>query len=610
MAYIFPPDEADWGSKESKVARFLHQHLNDEFYIFLNFKYFDAKKDVSREGDLLILCNEGFLVIEIKENLEFYDGRFVQKANPPRVVQPVEQAEDSLQGFLDLISEDLGININKIYKNTGVISWGSKVNLENLTSFHVQENRGFVKSLKELEDSSRNLGGILKNYIYKGDGGKKSFNTNDMEKIIDFCSGRVQKRSYEEEIERLSEIEDDKKKAFYEKYIRTEIFGEDSYQIIEGTSGSGKTTLAKQVAEHHSNAGRSVCIIYRNLGIAREVRDELQEINSDVEVFSIHPFIFHEVRDFQEQIESSNLVSRLTKKFKNSRIVLEVLDEFKKNDWNIYNPSAEYFDKYEFGEKEFYRNICFEALDELNSSYLINKYDTIIIDEAQTFAKEHVASISKMLSGKKPSLFLFADTFQFLNFGFEESYEPPREINGIRVNKQAPLLENYRTSNVVTNFMNLMAGSNLEMNQVDGKLYGPIKARGNQWVEKIEEAVETLREDFDDRDIVVLSPVKEFIGEKFEELTQRKLFGINFILDLYDRDYVDQEEILFSSVRRFTGRQSKAVILLLPSKRELDKDIFDNYGPLAFIGAGRTQHSLYIIHSPGVDKELKFQKLD
>ena len=214
-----------------------------------------------------------------------------------------------------------------------------------------------------------------------------------------------------------------------------------------------------------------------------------------------------------------------------------------------------------------------------------------------------------MLSGKKPSLFLFADTFQFLNFGFEEFYEPPSEINGIRVNKQAPLLENYRTSNVVTNFMNLMAGSNLEMNQVDGKLYGPIKARGNQWVEKIEEAVETLREDFDDRDIVVLSPVKEFIGEKFEELTQRKLFGINFILDLYDRDYVDQEEILFSSVRRFTGRQSKAVILLLPSKRELDKDIFDNYGQLAFIGAGRTQHSLYIIHSPGVDKELKLQKL-
>ena len=141
----------------------MSHNLINYLNIFLNFKYFDAKKDVSREGDLLILCNEGFLVIEIKENLEFYDGRFVQKANPPRVVQPVEQAEDSLQGFLDLISEDLCININKIYKNTGVISWGSKVNLENLTSFHVQENRGFVKSLKELEDSSRNLGGILKN---------------------------------------------------------------------------------------------------------------------------------------------------------------------------------------------------------------------------------------------------------------------------------------------------------------------------------------------------------------------------------------------------------------------------------------------------------------
>ena len=65
MANIFPPEEADWGSKEAKVARFLNEYLDDDFFLFLNFKYLDNVKGVSREGDVLVLCNEGFLVIEI-----------------------------------------------------------------------------------------------------------------------------------------------------------------------------------------------------------------------------------------------------------------------------------------------------------------------------------------------------------------------------------------------------------------------------------------------------------------------------------------------------------------------------------------------------------------
>ena len=623
MANIFPPEEADWGSKEAKVARFLNEYLDDDFYLFLNFKYLDNVKGVSREGDVLVLCNEGFLVIEIKENLRFYERRFLKDCECRRdktcrdcngkgvkTVQPVKQAEDSLQGFLNQISSDVGLNINKVHKNTGVITWGKKVNLDNLTSFDVSESRGFVRSLGDLEVKSKNLGPTLKQYIYGGDGGDRSFSKKEFETIVEFCSGRVEKRSYEDEITRLSQVDDEKKKVFYERYIKTDIFGEDSYQIIEGTSGSGKTTLAKQVAEHHSRAGRSVCIIYRNLGIATEVRNEFKQKELDIEVFTIHPFIFEELRANELKITSNNLLSKFTKKFKNSRTVLDVLENLKENEQNLYNPLPGSFDMFEFTEKEFYRSICFDALDELNGAQLIEEFDTIILDEAQTFSSDQVSSISNMLSDRKPSLFLFADTFQFLDFGFEETYEPPKEINGRRVNKQAPLLENYRTSNVVTNFMNVMAGTKLEMNEVEGRLYGPVKAKGNQWLEKIEEAVTILREGFEDNEIVVLSPEREFIAQKFEELKQTKLFGINFILDLYDKSYVDQEEILFSSVRRFTGRQSKAVILLLPNKRELEKDIFENYEELAFIGAGRTQHSLYIIHSPGIDKELNFHLLD
>ena len=59
---------------------------------------------------------------------------------------------------MNQISSDVGLNINKVHKNTGVITWGKKVNLDNLTSFDVSESRGFVRSLGDLEVKSKNLG--------------------------------------------------------------------------------------------------------------------------------------------------------------------------------------------------------------------------------------------------------------------------------------------------------------------------------------------------------------------------------------------------------------------------------------------------------------------
>ena len=338
MANIFPPEEADWGSKEAKVARFLNEYLDDDFYLFLNFKYLDNVKGVSREGDVLVLCNEGFLVIEIKENLRFYERRFLKDCECRRdktCRDCKEGGQDcttsqASRGLFTGILESNFVGCGIEYQQSAQKYWcdymGKKVNLDNLTSFDVSESRGFVRSLGDLEVKSKNLGPTLKQYIYGGDGGDRSFTKKDFETIVEFCSGRVEKRSYEDEITRLSKVDDEKKKVFYERYIKTDIFGEDSYQIIEGTSGSGKTTLAKQVAEHHSRAGRSVCIIYRNLGIATEVRNEFKQKELDIEVFTIHPFIFEELRANELKITSNNLLSKFTKKFKNSRTVLDVLE--------------------------------------------------------------------------------------------------------------------------------------------------------------------------------------------------------------------------------------------------------------------------------------------
>jgi len=39
------------------------------------------------------------------------------------------------------------------------------------------------------------------------------------------------------------------------------------------------------------------------------------------------------------------------------------------------------------------------------------------------------------------------------------------------------------------------------------------------------------------------------------------------------------------------------------------EEIALNYSQLAFIGAGRAEHTLWVIHSPGIDNKLNFDEL-
>ena len=276
-------------------------------------------------------------------------------------------------------------------------------------------------------------------------------------------------------------------------------------KYIEGTSGSGKTTLAKEVAKKHTLLNRSTCMIYRNLNIATQVRNEFSTQGVEVDVFGLHPFIFDTVRNYDVTGE-------------NVSIVLDVIATIKELGENLYNPSKEVFiNNFSFTENEFFSNICIKALEEISQSEEFDKFDTIIIDEAQLFLPEQILAIKSLLSKDEPSMFLFADTFQFVNFGESEevSWRPPD--SGVKFRALPKLLRNYRTSNSVTKFMNNMAGTQLQMLDVEGQLYGPVKARSSEWVSKLEEAVEKLSEYFDPNEIVVLSPSRNFIETKFKE---------------------------------------------------------------------------------------------
>ena len=136
---------------------------------------------------------------------------------------------------------------------------------------------------------------------------------------------------------------------------------------------------------------------------------------------------------------------------------MDVIATIKELGENLYNPSKEVFiNNFSFTENEFFSNICIKALEEISQSEEFDKFDTIIIDEAQLFLPEQILAIKSLLSKDEPSMFLFADTFQFVNFGESEevSWRPPD--SGVKFRALPKLLRNYRTSNSVTKFMNNM----------------------------------------------------------------------------------------------------------------------------------------------------------
>jgi len=605
IPYIYPPDEFYWKKDLKKILRFFRDNLDSDFHIFHEANFHDPVDGRVRKADILILTQEGFLVIEAKANLQVQNRMYFQRCGcrfdksckkcrgkGRRYVDPFEQAESGLSGFLDLIfNSNNSANINKVRKNYGVVSWGNLKEFA-VSPLDVSEHGGFLLTKRQLQQIKTDLKSKLKKLIYLGDGGERVFDKDEFENIINILSPLVQKEEYEEEFKALSSQEDEF--IALVSYEYENVFEKDSFEYIEGTSGSGKTTLAKEVAKKHSLLNRHTCMIYRNLNIATQVRNEFVTAGIDVDVFGLHPFIFDTVRNYEVKGE-------------NISIVLQVIEKIKELGENLYNPSKEIFaNNFSFSENEFFSSICIKALEEISTSDEFDKFDTIIIDEAQLFSPEQITVIKSLLTEEEPSMFLFADTFQFVNFGESNltSWAPPDQ--GVKFRALPKLLRNYRTSNSVTKFMNTMAGTQLQMLDVEGQLYGPVKAKSSEWVTKLEEAVEKLTEYFEPKDIVVLSPSRNFIETKFNELNQEKLFGANYILDIRDKSYVEVDGILFSTVRRFTGRQSKAVILLLPDEKVMRDEIVLNYPQLAFIGAGRAEHTLWVIHSPGIEKKLNF----
>ena len=71
-------------------------------------------------------------------------------------------------------------------------------------------------------------------------------------------------------------------------------------------------------------------------------------------------------------------------------------------------------------------------------------------------------------------------------------------------------------------------------------------------------------------------------------------------------------EMVTVAVRRVNIIDKNKPLLMdyIDPKNLTNTEVLDNYKELAFIGAGRAEHTLFVLHSPGVDKSLGFSGVE
>ena len=612
---IFPSNEKSWTKDVKKTLNYFKENLDAQFYIFTNVHYTGEKsnKRLKREADILLINKNGLMVIEVKEGL-LSDGKnnFYQfcncngdlscrdcKGTNKRFVDPFEQSKAGLEGIRKLIKKELpSSNVDIIQKNHGVIAW-NQLRHKNVSPILKNQHSGFLLTKYEIQEGGKKLKDLLNEKIKFGQWGSKPISDMELSLLINQLRPHALERDYKIELKNLEKQSDDYDTLILEQH--EESFKEGFYGVVKGTSGSGKTILAMQVAKLHANANRSVVIFFQNLNIASDVRYQLSEegYSDSVTVLGLYPFLY-------DYVENNDFKGKNLKKLK------QILEAMENDDIRKHSPPEDWLKK-NFGltVNQFFDDLCIDALAELSKDKDFDNIDTIIVDEAQLFTQKEILSIESLKSDNNPSVFLFGDDFQFLKYGDENKWEIP-ETNP-KFQTIVKLLQNYRTSSQVTKFMNLVSGSNLRPKEVVGHCE-VIKTKQVDWKKNIESGIEYLLEkDFKQNQIAVLSPDREFIYSQFKQLDQLALegIGLNYIYDDLSKSFINVEGILFSSIRRFTGRQKKAVILLLPDPKNLtNSEVLNNYKELAFIGAGRAEHTLFVLHSPGVDKSLGFSEVE
>lgn len=321
-------------------------------------------------------------------------------------------------------------------------------------------------------------------------------------------------------------------------------FEKNSRVVVEGVAGSGKTMIAIEKAARAALQGKRVLMLCFNIPLAEEIRNQTAKRRIEADVFHFHGLAEHVVKSTGGIFPSE-----------------------------ILNPNA------------FWNEDCADLLDAAVSDFT-ERYDCIIVDEAQDFIEGWWVPIKKLLKDVNDSEFyIFLDPNQNIF-----CRKPVVLFNWMRIS----LNKNYRNTPAIVNWLNEAFGTKMESSDRLDEGMPPVEIRvtdDTSELSEIEKIIDSLlvTQKFLPGQIVILGQ-HALENSIFRDI--QKISGYPISGDELLRSNINV--IRYASIYRFKGLEEDCVILSgVGTKPRVD--IEENLKDMLLTGASRAKILLYIL---------------
>jgi len=239
------------------------------------------------------------------------------------------------------------------------------------------------------------------------------------------------------------------------------------------------------------------------------------------------------------------------------------------------------------------RNSSINATSDEITEFLINdftpNYRHVIIDEAQDFEYDHLEYIKDLLNGTGGYFYLFYDDNQLVNAKSDEQKAKAERLADWLKSFDCRLVLHKNCRNTIeisdTAYAAILSKTKSFTKQVHGELPILINCAPNSLIDAIAGQIRHFTQDLGlTRSQIVILTTRTIEKSQLANVTSIKGYTIS-------QNRVPGK-ILFSTVRKYKGCESDAVILI-----EVNSNSFltDSYRKAFYVGASRAKHYLSII---------------
>ena len=511
-----------------------------------------------KRGIIFIECKKGIISYDRESGLWFTNNQQLKK-------DPIQQAMEHRRKFLKKIKDETTININ--IPTTHAVLFFETPKPEMLKKeFRFDIKPEMMMWREQFQDLDNSI-----SKIFDLQESKNFINQQDLNKIHTLFMGQDLKNPLKN-ILNASESDQNLRLSENQEQILSAMFDMFNKKIaIRGLAGTGKTILLAQRAVDVVNERKRVLILTKTKPL--------------------------------------NKFLKLLTKISDNRLTITHVDYFVRSVCKKYNEPYSHprdADDTDQHFEQYNPNICLDMFEK----YPEEKYDLILVDEAQDFYKDWYEALCFAKKDEGQIVFFYDPFQEQINDSMISSLETAEDVT------KYPLKINFRNTFEINNLLQKL----IKNFYPDSKLFydKPIENHGekpqllevndrNDQITKVTEIINKLvnKEKVVPRDIAVIydGSIKAPSKNDLSITTEIKKNGFDVIsAEDYSEPYINKSKencITLDSIRRFKGLEK--TVIIVTNLEEITKETVKNL----YTGLSRARAHLVIISNKKVINQIK-----